>query len=106
MGFKDKIDEAAQRAKDRAAESGEALRERREVLREEGAVQRQAREADNAERKETQAAREHYDVEVNKNDLNVGRMTSKLNRRWADGWRLAHVLEQNGNTVMVFERRD
>jgi hypothetical protein len=47
-----------------------------------------------------------YCVEVNKNDLNVGRMTAQLNSKWRDGWRLAHVLEQNGNTVMVFERRD
>ena len=46
-----------------------------------------------------------YCVEVNKNDLNVGRMTAQLNSKWCDGWRLAHVLEQNGNTVMVFERR-
>jgi hypothetical protein len=46
-----------------------------------------------------------YCVEVNKNDLNVGRMASQLNSKWRDGWRLAHVLEQKGNTVMVFERR-
>lgn len=49
---------------------------------------------------------DQYLVEVNKNDLNVGRMSAHLNSKWKAGWRLAHVMEQNGNTVMVFERRD
>ncbi|MFP5319591.1 MAG: hypothetical protein ACLGI2_15015 [Acidimicrobiia bacterium] len=47
---------------------------------------------------------EHYDVVVNKGDLNVGSLTRTLNQRWRDGWRLAHVIEQHSNTVMVFER--
>ncbi|HWC11955.1 MAG TPA: hypothetical protein VG455_12110 [Acidimicrobiales bacterium] len=47
----------------------------------------------------------HYQVEVNKRGLSVTALTKTLNERWANGWRLAHVLEQRGNTVLVFERR-
>jgi hypothetical protein len=48
----------------------------------------------------------HYHVEVNKRGLSVTALTKTLNERWANGWRLAHVLEQRGNTVLVFEKRD
>jgi hypothetical protein len=54
---------------------------------------------------ELPSSEDQYTVEVNKNDLSVGRMTAHLNSKWRDGWRLAHVLKQYGNTVMVFERR-
>ena len=47
----------------------------------------------------------HYDAVVNKRGLSVAALTKTLNGRWEDGWRLAHVLEQRGNTVLVFERR-
>ncbi len=47
----------------------------------------------------------HYDVEVNKRGLSVKGLTKTLNERWDNGWRLAHVLEQRGNTVLVFEKR-
>lgn len=47
----------------------------------------------------------HYDVEVNKRGLSVKALTRTLNDRWDNGWRLAHVLEQRGNTVLVFEKR-
>lgn len=47
---------------------------------------------------------DHYDAVVNKGDLNMARFTSELNERWRSGWRLAHVIEQHGNTVMVYER--
>ena len=47
----------------------------------------------------------HYDAVVNKRGLSVNALTKTLNARWEDGWRLAHVLEQRGNTVLVFERR-
>ena len=46
-----------------------------------------------------------YQVEVNKRGLSVGALTKVLNDRWANGWRLAHMLEQRGNTVLVFEKR-
>lgn len=45
-----------------------------------------------------------YDCEVNRGDLSVGWLTDRLNERYEDGWRLAHIFEQAGNTVLVFER--
>ena len=47
----------------------------------------------------------HYQAEVNKRGLSVSALTKTLNERWANGWRLAHVLEQRGNTVLVYEKR-
>ena len=47
----------------------------------------------------------HYLVEVNKRGLSVSSLTTTLNERWDNGWRLAHILEQRGNTVLVFEKR-
>ena len=47
-----------------------------------------------------------YDTEVNKGSINVGRLTKHLNERAERGWRLAHIFEQDGNTVMVFEREN
>lgn len=46
----------------------------------------------------------HYDCEVNRGDLSVAWLTDKLNERYEDGWRLSHIFEQAGNTVLVFER--
>lgn len=46
----------------------------------------------------------HYQAEVNKGSLNVGTFTATLNKRWEDGWRLDKVFEQNGNTVVIWER--
>jgi hypothetical protein len=48
----------------------------------------------------------HYEVEVNKRGFNAALLTKTLNDRWDNGWRLAHVIEQRGNTVLVFEERD
>ena len=47
----------------------------------------------------------HYQVEVNKRGLSVKALTKTLNARWENGWQLAHMLEQRGNTVLVFEKR-
>ena len=47
----------------------------------------------------------HYQVEVNKRGLSVTALTKTLNDRWENGWPLAHILEQRGNTVLVFEKR-
>lgn len=47
---------------------------------------------------------DHYEAEVNKGSLNVRAFTAKLNGRWKQGWALAHVFEQDKNTVMVWER--
>lgn len=48
---------------------------------------------------------DHYQAVVNKGSLNMGKFTDELNERWRTGWELAHVIEQNGNTVMVYARR-
>lgn len=45
----------------------------------------------------------HYFTEVDKGSLNVQRWNSRLNDMHRQGYRLAHVFEQNGNTVAVFE---
>ena len=47
----------------------------------------------------------HYQVVVNKRGLSTNALTKTLNERRDNGWRLAHVLEQRGNTVLVFEQR-
>ena len=68
-----------------------------------------AAEADLDEGAATKAIAEleamHYLVEVNKRGLSVSALTTTLNERWENGWRLAHMLEQRGNTVLVFEKR-
>jgi hypothetical protein len=51
------------------------------------------------------AADDHFSCEVNRGDLNMRSLESHLNDRYRDGWRLAHILEQGGNTVMIFEAR-
>ncbi len=51
------------------------------------------------------AEERHYQVEVNKRALSVSSLTKTLNERWESGWALAHILEQRGNTVLVFEKR-
>ena len=68
-----------------------------------------AAEADLDEGAATKAIAEleamHYLVEVNKRGLSVSSLTTTLNERWENGWRLAHIIEQRGNTVLVFEKR-
>lgn len=46
---------------------------------------------------------DHYLTEVNRGSINMGRWQSNLNGMYQRGYRLAHVLEQDGNTVQVFE---
>jgi hypothetical protein len=45
----------------------------------------------------------HYRTRVNKGSLNVDRWAGQLAKEYGEGYRLTHVLEQDGNTVMVFE---
>ena len=47
-----------------------------------------------------------YQVEVNKRRVSVTALTDTLNERWANGWRLAHVIEQRGNLMLFYEKRD
>jgi hypothetical protein len=48
---------------------------------------------------------DQYVTRVNRGGLDVERHTDYLNKAWAIGFRLHSIFEQNGNTVMVFERR-
>jgi hypothetical protein len=48
---------------------------------------------------------DQYVTRVNKGGLDVERHTDYLNRTFAAGFALHSIFEQNGNTVMVFERR-
>lgn len=45
----------------------------------------------------------HYVTEVNKGSLNMRTWQGHLNDMYAKGYRLAQALEQDGNTVTVFE---
>lgn len=47
---------------------------------------------------------DHYQTEVNKGDINMRNMEGNLNKRYEDGWRLAHVIEQGGNVIFIWER--
>jgi hypothetical protein len=47
---------------------------------------------------------DHYDVELNKDDLNVGWLKRTLNKRWEDGWALKDTVVQHENTILIFER--
>ncbi len=47
---------------------------------------------------------EHYETEVNKGDVNMGAFERKLNDRYQDGWRLAHLVAEGGNMIMIWER--
>lgn len=101
---------AAKAAKDSAARAAANVRAARAAregrLKEARAI---AAEADLDEGAATKAIAElealHYLVEVNKRGLSVNALTTTLNERWENGWRLAHMLEQRGNTVLVFEKR-
>jgi len=46
----------------------------------------------------------HYDASVNRGSINMGSFTKELNSRYEDGWRLAFVFSQEGNTIMVWEK--
>lgn len=48
-------------------------------------------------------AQQWYRTEVNKGSINMGKFEAKLNDYRNQGFRLAHVFEQGGNTVMIFE---
>lgn len=49
---------------------------------------------------------DHYEAEVNRDDINMGHFTRQLNDRWKDGWKLAHVfVHKDTDTVMVWEKR-
>lgn len=45
----------------------------------------------------------HYVTEVNKGSINMGQWQRHLNDMYAKGYRLVQVLEQDKNTIQVFE---
>ena len=45
-----------------------------------------------------------YTTKVNKGSVNMRRLTNHLNEMAQQGWRLHTILEQDKNTVIVFER--
>ena len=51
------------------------------------------------------AAGDQYVTRVNKGGLDVERHTDYLNKVYRAGFALFSIFEQNGNTVMIFERR-
>ncbi len=46
----------------------------------------------------------HYDIEVNEGSVNMKRFTAVANERHANGYRMAHVYMQEGNTIVVWEK--
>lgn len=102
------VGEATGRSGRRAAATVKATRAARGGLVDD--ARRIADEADLQGGKATQAIEEvearHYDVVVNKRGLSVSALTTTLNERWDNGWALAQVFEQRGNTVLVYEKRD
>ncbi|MDQ3956482.1 MAG: hypothetical protein M3285_13140 [Actinomycetota bacterium] len=47
---------------------------------------------------------DHYETEVNEGDVNMRSLQRKLNGRYEDGWKLAHMVSQGENLIMVWER--
>lgn len=46
----------------------------------------------------------HFEAEVNKGSINMNAFTNSLNARFENGYRPLHIIEQNGNTMVVWER--
>lgn len=49
---------------------------------------------------------DHFEAEVNKGSINMRAFTANLNKRWGDGWALDKVFSQDGNTIVVWARRE
>jgi hypothetical protein len=45
-----------------------------------------------------------YEIEVNEGSVNMGRFEKIANERAENGYRMAHVFEQQRNTIVVWER--
>ena len=48
----------------------------------------------------------HYKCTVNRGAINMENLEDDLNKHWEGGWRLHTIIEEGGNTIMVYERRD
>jgi hypothetical protein len=45
-----------------------------------------------------------YEIEVNEGSVNMKHFERAANDRVANGYRMAHVYSQEGNTIVVWER--
>jgi hypothetical protein len=45
-----------------------------------------------------------YEIEVNEGSVNMKRFEQAANERASNGYRMAHVFSQEGNTIVVWER--
>jgi hypothetical protein len=45
-----------------------------------------------------------YEIEVNEGSVNMKRFEQAANERAGNGYRMAHVYSQEGNTIVVWER--
>lgn len=59
--------------------------------------------ANAASASQSECGGDHYMTEVNKGSINMRNWQAHLNDMHRRGYRLAHVFEQDGNTVQVFE---
>ena len=105
---KDAADKAASAAKDTARKATDTVRATKAAragnVEDAKEIAAEGDVAEMAEKAIAEADALHYQVEVNKRGLSAGALTKTLNERWENGWRLAHILEQRGNTVLVFEK--
>jgi hypothetical protein len=46
----------------------------------------------------------HYEIEVNEGSVNMKKFTAVANDRHNNGYRMAHVFSQEGNTIVVWEK--
>lgn len=91
MGLMDKAKEAAQ----------QAAASRQESAAQQTAVREQSQQA--ARAVTAACPGKHYITDVNRGSINMNAWAGKLNQMYEQGYRLAHVLEQDGNTVQVYE---
>jgi hypothetical protein len=86
MGWRESLSEKVEQQKVEAVARGELQRESV------GAVVGSCHDAD-----------KHYVTEVNKGSIRMQSWQGHLNDMFQRGYRLAHVFEQDGNTVQVYE---
>lgn len=46
----------------------------------------------------------HYEIEVNEGSVNMKKFEQAANERHSNGYRMAHVFSQQGNTIVVWEK--
>ena len=104
-----KLADAAKTAAQKTAEARERRSAEAPARAEQRGAQRQvaaeAREQRTVEREDARIEAEHYEAEVNKGAISIRVFNATLNKRWRAGWKLSHMFEQHGNTIIVWERR-